>query len=697
MEKKNHEEEETKFIPEQSFLSTSIIKFKSEAEEDLESYTSLLKSVINKRTTNPGLKTKFTLEDSQFIIETKKMPSQLTISLLSFDPKNKHFTVSKAAIDFFLNLKGETHVLSISGEAAIGKSTFLNVFLAIAAQFGEYDVLPDHILEEIPIKIIFNVGDGTQSTTQGVDIYHMKIGYKNLIVLDIEGDNDPNRQEFGGWFYTNLITTAISLSHFHCYHFPNIPQQTFVKYINSASLISQYGSLKKKDKTLFLFIKRDYFQKSDNQRIQDESKLLQSVEKDFKKDFKESFLFLLKMPTNHILNVDPADSCINSREVICKDCQKDKFFKTILNLFFVIKHETSTIEGYRDGKALFEDLERILDANVKQLPFSHDNGSIAKFRMLKLLNEKERILQMLNNVKSAVVKQNLAHEVQQMVIDYPDLFPEADCEREMLNSIQNLLNNIIMIITRINVMLIEFKRYIETQVMDKSFSVMNIEELEAITQTYVTPLRGYVNELKIYIEEYQNDIAIMFSKSDEVYQVINDALKVFKEVKKKGTSSVILGIPGIASSAILAIVAREMAIKVVGGIIAGSTVIGVGLALYSVYGAKKSVDKKLEKMRREKLLEENTIIINGEIQFKGNVEILEEAMKFFEDFGKKFEDKKAKIANIEINKNKIDELLNFFEECMVRKYESDGEIDFTLLLKLLCEAEEYSMKIREIL
>jgi len=253
----------------------------------------------------------------------------------------------------------------------------------------------------------------------------------------------------------------------------------------------------------------------------------------------------------------------------------------------------------------------------------------------------------------------------------------------------------------------ELKKYIKSQVMDKSYSIMSIEELETITHTYVLPLRENLHDLKVNIKEYEKAVTIVFSKADEVFQIIDDALKVFKTAQNTNSgrnSSALLAVPGMATSAVLAIVAREVAVKVIGGIIVSSTVIGVAISLYAVYSAKKGIEKKLAKIKREKLLEQNTIKIDGgDMNMKANVDVLGEAMSFFEDFGKKVEEKKSKIAIVSDNENKLDELLNIFEGFLIRKLEAENkeqeekEEDLKRLVEILEEAEDYSMKVREIL
>jgi len=67
------------------------------------------------------------------------------------------------------------------------------------------------------------VGDGKRSTTEGIDMYCLSYEDKNVMIMDIEGDNDPNRKDMGVWMYTNFITTAVAISHLHMYNYTGLP------------------------------------------------------------------------------------------------------------------------------------------------------------------------------------------------------------------------------------------------------------------------------------------------------------------------------------------------------------------------------------------------------------------------------------------------------------------------------------------
>jgi hypothetical protein len=678
-------------------------------DNDVETYSNVLNSLIKNNNSINRFSTHINLNEATIEVESKPLPPpSKTIPLLNFDPKLKIFATSKPAQDFFNTLKGDTYVLSISGDAAIGKSTFLNCFISIAEYFGKFDTTPNEILSDVPYKPIFKIGEGTESTTQGIDLYHIVIeGNKNLLILDIEGDNDPNRQDFGNWFYVNLITTAISVSHFHNYHFPKVPQNTFVKYIKSSSQLIQNSKSPLREKVQqpsFYFVKRDYNYKTENQKKIDEQKTMETIKNVLGDNIlKEDGLFLLKMPTNHILGVDQHESCITNKEVICTDCQKDRYFKTLVNFFFSIKFQMDVLQGYQDGTQFLDELNSILIANAKYFPCTQDSGTIAKFRMLKLTNERDRILQVLNSVKSAIVKQNLASEVQQMIQDYPDLFPKGDNEREMLFSIQNNLNNIILCVTRIDLILGEFKKYLKTEVMDKTYSILSFEELSVITQTYTNPLRTNFAELKMNLQDYQKSVAIIFEKAEEVFAVIKDALKLFKESKKTGKATSLLAIPGAAASIVISVAARQAAVRVLGGVVAVTSVIGIAAGIYSIYSAKKDVDKKMAQLKREQQKVENTVNVeNGDLSLSANVDMLNDALTFFDDFGKNVEDKKSKVAAVSNNENTLEDMVLTFETFLVKKLEDNVQVSnesehISKISQLLQDSEQYTSRIREML
>jgi len=80
-------------------------------------------------------------------------------------------------------------------------------------------------------------------------MFWVSVRGKNIIFLDIEGDNDPKRKGTRVWLYTNLIQTAISMSHAHIYNYKGIPQETFLNYFESIHKIVQQKEIHPKFQT----------------------------------------------------------------------------------------------------------------------------------------------------------------------------------------------------------------------------------------------------------------------------------------------------------------------------------------------------------------------------------------------------------------------------------------------------------------
>eukprot|EP00330_Aristerostoma_sp_ATCC50986_P004762 CAMPEP_0114586044 /NCGR_PEP_ID=MMETSP0125-20121206/9390_1 /TAXON_ID=485358 ORGANISM="Aristerostoma sp., Strain ATCC 50986" /NCGR_SAMPLE_ID=MMETSP0125 /ASSEMBLY_ACC=CAM_ASM_000245 /LENGTH=71 /DNA_ID=CAMNT_0001781333 /DNA_START=971 /DNA_END=1186 /DNA_ORIENTATION=- len=50
-----------------------------------------------------------------------------------------------------------------------------------------------------------------------------------------------------------------------------------------------------------------------------------------------------------------------------------------------------TTNGYENGAAVVDTIHKILEVNKQELPFTVDNGHLAKIRMKKLQRQKDRI------------------------------------------------------------------------------------------------------------------------------------------------------------------------------------------------------------------------------------------------------------------------------------------------------------------
>mmetsp|Transcript_35151 Transcript_35151/g.31642 ORF Transcript_35151/g.31642 Transcript_35151/m.31642 type:complete len:140 (+) Transcript_35151:167-586(+) len=139
--------------------------------------------------------------------------------MINFNPKTKEFSLSQSVRELLENLEGETFLVSVCGNPVTGKSTLLN-FISSMFNRGENEKKT-----ELKYKAYFEVGKGLISTTQGIDFLVIKQeNNKNIIIMDLEGDNDPARSGAGVWFFTNLISIVSGVSHINLYNYNRIPQ-----------------------------------------------------------------------------------------------------------------------------------------------------------------------------------------------------------------------------------------------------------------------------------------------------------------------------------------------------------------------------------------------------------------------------------------------------------------------------------------
>lgn len=89
-------------------------------------------------------------------------------------------------------------------------------------------------------------------------MYCINLSDKNILIMDIEGDNDPNRKDMGVWMYTNFITTAVALSHAHLYNYTGLPQQSFMDYFRSINKLTKGNKFHADFNTVFCYLKKNH-------------------------------------------------------------------------------------------------------------------------------------------------------------------------------------------------------------------------------------------------------------------------------------------------------------------------------------------------------------------------------------------------------------------------------------------------------
>ena len=146
--------------------------------------------------------------------------------------------------------------MSVSGSPLVGKSSMLNLIVSFFARTDSIARAKD--TEVFKYHNIYEIGDGKKSTTQGIDMFCVTVGGQHLIILDVEGDNDPHRKSMGTWIYTNLILTALSVSHVHVYNYNLLLQQNFLDYFRSIDKIIREKKYHPEFSTHLYILKKDY-------------------------------------------------------------------------------------------------------------------------------------------------------------------------------------------------------------------------------------------------------------------------------------------------------------------------------------------------------------------------------------------------------------------------------------------------------
>jgi len=320
--------------------------------------------------------------------------------------------------------------------------------------------------------------------------------------------------------------------------------------------------------------------------------------------------------------------------------------------------------------------------------------------MQKIIQDRNRIFNQLNNLKCALFQETLAQNVKKILSDHPDLFEAIDDKSELAGSVQNSVNNINFSTSRIDLILFELRKFTEYQLTDPSFAVLSTDEYEALSQTYSKPLKENIESIRSLLLDFNEIVGLVYNKCEKIYLELKSAVETFKDSESSGNSKGYAAATAVASAALIAYIAREAAVKAIAGVIGGGGVLGIALAAYAIYDAKKKFDKhKQDSLRKVKLSK-----IDAGHKYREDLEIMDEAIKFFKQMLKKIKDRQSKLNELKMNDNVMFKVIDKFEKILIEKYKqtvnegvSVNEGDFKGFLGLLGEAEVLAHDIKHCL
>ena len=550
--------------------------------------------------------------NTPFGFSTAKPISILVLSML-----DRQFHLTKAVKDYLSSLEGPCYLISVSGNPLVGKSSLLNLLMSFCSFFNTDIFL--NLDGRIPYQDIYTIGDGKRSTTEGVDMYCVKVMDTNYIFLDVEGDNDPNRKETGVWIYSNLISLAVGASHVHIYNFNGIPHESFLTYFDSINKLVNQNQVHPEIKTKHIFLKRNHALDSLDE--------LPGELKDFKQNFEDRLIqggldysvYMVPSAPKHLIKIRFKDSCIFTEGMICTDCRNDLFTSIILDMFHEINDILHKAPSFESGQKVLSVFEQLVVINTKELPYFLDEGHICKIRSNKFRKEQLRVQRGLQDTAKFFPQKNLSKQIQQIVHDHPNL-----AEVDLFQNFETLSTRVMLKVSQLEYLIPEISKFVEEYLMDDRFSIMDASEKLNLTQTYTDHLRQITGDILIILKEYEKLVGEIITNLQVIKEDIKTNLKEFANAHFDAKARSTAVATNFVTSSIIGFLAREAAAKVVVGCLVGGGALAAVFTVVTFIQAKRKWDQ-VKKKNEESL---NTKKIPG----INNAQEAEEQMKKVDEF-----------------------------------------------------------------
>lgn len=571
----------------------------SDEEKPGDSVESIQKEMINSSREEEKIETELAIfvdEKESEMYENITMAdiprSVYSYPLLHFNPNTKDFNLSQNARDMFSSLEGSIYIVSISGNPLLGKSTLLNLLISCWGRQGM----------EITYRACYEVGKGLTSTTQGLNFHLFSTGNNShYLVIDIEGDNDPARKGEGVWFYTNLISLAIGISHSHIYNYERLPQQSFIDYFLSCKQQEKQRQIHPNFETLFYFVKRNYTYTSENFYVQDVVNHRQDFELDFPELFHNNCVFLIPQPPEHVSNPKCPNPCIGENKKLCKKCIETNFMQNVIDLANRLYVGFSKTKPYKGGEEVLRAISLMLKINKEELPFSDDLDHLTKLRQAKLQSDYDLISQ-------AMLKIEPEEKHKHLFVPVDDL-PVANLQHDEINTMKSVdqIRKLIAIkYIHAEFLLPILRDFVEQKLLDDSYIIYNDTEKNILRETHISFLDQNLTEMAQHFENYEIYFRVLMRYFEELEK---EAVKTFGDIDiqfaRKKFDAVSKGtISGatIFSSALLALIGREAAVRILGGVLLTGGALGILFAVYTLIDGVRQYKKfKEEKSKKFKI------------------------------------------------------------------------------------------------
>jgi len=541
------------------------------------------------------------------------------ISLLTLDLKNNIFHISKTAKEFLQSLQGECYIISVSGNPLVGKSSLLNLLISLLT--FHYSDNAELLDSQIAYQNIYTVGDGKKSTTEGIEIYVVTASNRNFILMDVEGDNDPNKKQTGVWIYSNLIMTALAVSHIHIYNYNGLPQESYFSYFESINKLVKQGNIHNEFITEHIFLKRDHPFSSTEELEQELSEYQEYFDEKLSHSNGIKYnLNMLNDPPLHIKRKNDKNSCIQTSGFICKDCQESLFMKTLLDIFQQITTTIDKNSSYNSSQDLIKSLEQIIRINEKELPYYVDMGHITQIRSSKFNKDNQRIKKGLVQIQQSHIDKTLSRQIQKIFNDHPKLAEQ----NEWIDAFNQSLMKITVELSQLEFLMPELSKFVEENLLDESFPILAKGEKDLLLETYTLPLERISNNILDCFKVYEKILSGLFIKLGGIREEILDELKNYNMASYDATARSIVLSANFVSTSFLAFVGQEIGIKVFAGCLAGGGAVGAVLTVVAFVNAKRKWNE-VSKRNKE-------ILDADRIHGVGNMRELVEGMQNLQEF-----------------------------------------------------------------
>ena len=241
--------------------------------------------------------------------------------------------------------------------------------------------------------------------------------------------------------------------------------------------------------------------------------------------------------------------------------------------------------------------------------------------------------------------------------DQPELFESIGNQYDLLNSLHGLVNNIIFSLSRTEILLFEIRKFSKEKMCDPIFSVINDEELQGLILTYSHPLKENIHGIKSFLHDFNEIIDLVYKVCLQIYTELKDAITTFTSNNSASDAQRYASGTAFLTASLIMYIATEMSIQIFAGVLGGGGILGLIIATYVIYNAKKKFDiykeNKFSKIHMNK--------IDQGHKYRDDIELMDNALNFFGNALKRIKETQCNLNELGNEKNPINGVINLFD------------------------------------